>query len=196
METLSEQMTSLTDSEIMKRIANYDSRALETLYNRYSPILYTLIKKIVGDVQLSEEILIDVFVIIWRKINYYDLKNGDVYSWIITVARNKAIDTVRRSKHLIPVEYDDNYENFYIVPRLSPQIDDLDLKTAMSIKENIEKALNKLTDAQKYVLFLGYYEGLTQTEIAQHLRIPSQTVKSKIKFALSNLRDNLLKGGE
>ncbi len=193
---MSEQLTSLTDAEIMKRIANYDSRALETLYNRYSPILYTVIKKIVGDAQLSEEVLIDVFVIVWRKINYYDLKNGDAYSWLINVARNKAVDTVRRSKNIIPDAYDDNYENFYIVPRLSPQIDDLDLKTAISIKDNIEKALNKLTDAQKYVLFLGYYEGLTQSEIAQHLRIPPQTVKSKVKIALSNLKDNLLKGGE
>ncbi|MCK9210847.1 MAG: sigma-70 family RNA polymerase sigma factor [Ignavibacteriaceae bacterium] len=193
---MSEQLTSLTDAEIMKRIANYDSRALETLYNRYSPILYTVIKKIVGDAQVSEEVLIDVFVIVWRKINYYDLKNGDAYSWLINVARNKAVDTVRRSKNIIPDAYDDNYENFYIVPRLSPQIDDLDLKTAISIKDNIEKALNKLTDAQKYVLFLGYYEGLTQSEIAQHLRIPPQTVKSKVKIALSNLKDNLLKGGE
>lgn len=180
----------------MKRIANYDSRALETLYNRYSPILYTVIKKIVGDGQVSEEVLIDVFVIVWRKINYYDLKNGDAYSWLISVARNKAIDTVRRSKNLIPDAYDDDYENFYIVPRLSPQIDDLDLKTAINIKDNIEKALNKLTDAQKHILFLGYYEGLTQSEIAQHLRIPPQTVKSKVKIALSNLKDNLLKEGE
>jgi len=193
---LSEQLSSLTDAEIMKRIANYDSRALETLYNRYSPILYTVIKKIVGDVQVSEEVLIDVFVIIWRKINYYNTKNGDAYTWLISVARNKAIDTVRRSKSLIPDEYDEDYENFYIVPRLSPQIDDLDLKTATSIKDNIEKALNKLTDAQKYVLFLGLYEGLTQAEIAQHLRIPAQTVKSKLKIALANLKDNLLKGGE
>lgn len=193
---MSEQLTSLTDAEIMKRIANYDSRALETLYNRYSPILYTVIKKIVGDEQVSEEVLIDVFVIVWRKINYYDLKNGDAYSWLISVARNKAIDTVRRSKNLIPDAYDDDYENFYIVPRLSPQIDDLDLKTAINIKDNIEKALNKLTDAQKHILFLGYYEGLTQSEIAQHLRIPPQTVKSKVKIALSNLKDNLLKEGE
>lgn len=193
---MSEQLTSLTDAEIMKLIANYDSRALETLYNRYSPILYTVIKKIVGDEQVSEEVLIDVFVIVWRKINYYDLKNGDAYSWLISVARNKAIDTVRRSKNLIPDAYDDDYENFYIVPRLSPQIDDLDLKTAINIKDNIEKALNKLTDAQKHILFLGYYEGLTQSEIAQHLRIPPQTVKSKVKIALSNLKDNLLKEGE
>ena len=193
---MSEQLTSLTDADIMKRIANYDSRALETLYNRYSPILYTVIKKIVGDLQVAEETLIEVFVIIWRKINYYDTKNGDAYTWLISVARNKAIDTVRRSKNLVPDVYDDDYENFYIVPRLSPQIDDLDLKTAISIKDNIEKALNKLTDAQKYVLFLGFYEGQTQNEIAQHLRIPAQTVKSKMKIALSNLKENLLKGGD
>ena len=66
----------------------------------------------------------------------------------------------------------------------------------MSIKGNIEEALHKLTDAQQYVIYLAYYEGLSQSEIATRLKIPIQTVKSKVKLSLGNLKDNLLKGGE
>lgn len=185
-----------TDAELMHRVANSDSRALESLYNRYASILYTLIKKIVGDVNTAEETLIDVFVIIWRKIGYYDIKTGNAYCWLITLARNKAIDVARRQRHdiLAQTPYTDEYENNYVIPRLSNIIDDLDLSTAMNIKDNIEEALRKLTDAQQYVLYLAYYEGYTQTEIALKLKIPLPTVRSKIMIAMNNLRENLLKG--
>ncbi|HPI36467.1 MAG TPA: sigma-70 family RNA polymerase sigma factor [Ignavibacteriaceae bacterium] len=191
-------LSSLTDIEVLQRVANYDSRALETLYNRYSPLLYSLIKKIVEDPKEAETILIDVFVIVWQKINFFDFKTSNAYCWLVTLARNKAIDTARRKRNgesSYPV-YNDEYENNYILPHLSPQIDDLDLKTASSIRENIEDALHKLTDAQQYVLYLGYYEGLTISEISQRLKIPVQTVKSKIQVALESLKDNLLKGEE
>jgi RNA polymerase sigma-70 factor (ECF subfamily) len=121
-----------------------------------------------------------------------------VYCWLITLARNKAIDALRRKRNPagFPAEYNDEYEDFYIIPRLSPEIDELDLRTAVGIKQNIEDALHRLTDAQQYVIYLAFYEGLAQSEIAQKLKIPIQTVKSKVKIALSNLKDNLLKGGE
>lgn len=188
----------LTDAELMQKVAHYDSRALEALYNRYASILFTLIKKIVGDAALAEELLIDVFVIIWRKINHYNEKKGNAYCWLITLARNKAVDAVRRKRADASSveEYNDDYENYFIIPRLSAEIDDLDLRTAASIKANIEDALYKLTEAQRYVIYLAYYEGLTQNEVAQKLKIPPATVRSKIKIALGNFKENLLKGGE
>lgn len=186
-----------TDIELMQRVVAYDSKALEALYNRYSPILYTLIKKIVTDEAAAEEVLSDVFVIIWRKANRFDFSSGNVYTWIITLTRNKAVDYLKRSQKSGNIKiYNDAYENKFILPGLSPAIDQLDIKTAMHIKENVERALNKLTDAQQYVIYLGYYEGLTQKEIAERLNIPLPTVKSKIKIALSNLRDNLIKGDD
>jgi len=188
----------MSDADLMRKVKSSDSRALETLYNRYSPILFTLVKKITGDHEAAEEVLIDLFVIIWRKSHLYDERIGNAYCWLVTLARNKAVDVLRRKKDpsLNNEEYNDEYEDYFIVPRLSPEIDDLDLRTAMSIKGNIEEALHKLTDAQQYVLYLAYYEGLAQSEIAMKLKIPVQTVKSKVKLALSNLKDNLLKGGE
>ncbi len=182
----------------MKKVKSSDSRALETLYNRYSPIIFTLVKKIIGDQAIAEETVIDIFVIIWQKSYLYDDHINNAYCWLVTLARNKAIDVMRRKKNegFVSEDYTDEFEDEFIVPKLSPEIDELDLRTALSIKDNIEDALHRLTDAQQYVVFLAYYEGMTQNEIALKLKIPVQTVKSKIKIALTNLKDNLLKGGE
>ncbi len=186
-----------TDIELMQRVASSDSKALEALYNRYSSLLFTIIKKIVNDEKIAEDVLCDVFVIIWQKINLFNFSAANVYTWLITLSRNKAVDALKRSKgEEVMDEYSEEYENRYIIPNLSPQIDPLDIKAALNLKENVERALKKLTDAQQYVLYLAYYEGLTQSEIALRLHIPLPTVKSKIKLALSNLRDNLIKGEE
>jgi len=183
-----------SDIEIMQKVSVYDSKALEILYNRYSPLLYTLVKKIVNDASLAEDVLTDIFEIIWRKIHLFDIHSGNVYSWLVTLSRNKAVDTLRRSQNREVPEYSKDYEDNFIIPKLSRIIDPLDLKTTNSIKDSVETAINKLTDAQKYVLYLAYYEGYTQKEIAEKLNIPFATVKSKIKIASTSLRDYLLKG--
>ncbi len=179
----------------MKRVAAYDSKALEILYNRYSPLLYTLIKKIAVNKELAEDILTEVFEIIWKRIELFDIYSGNVYTWLVMLARNKAVDTIRRNnKELKMPEYNNDYEENYIVPKLSKEIDTMDLETTLKIKDSFASALNKLTDAQQYVIYLAYYEGLTQKEIAEKLNIPYPTVKSKIKIASANLREYLLKG--
>ena len=182
----------LTDIELLKRVSNSDSKALEILYNRYSPLLYTIIKKIVGDEETAQKALAEVFVIVWRKIDRFDCGTGNPYTWLVTLTRNKAVDIVRRRRaNSNSLEYTDEYENEVIIPTISNNADTLDLKAALSKRTNFEEALNKLTDAQQYVIYLAFYEGHTEKEIAAKLNIPVQTVKSKVKIALMNLRDNL-----
>jgi RNA polymerase sigma-70 factor (ECF subfamily) len=178
---------SLTDAEIMLKVAGYDSKALEQLYDRYAPILYTLIKKIITDKDTAEEILSEVFVIVWRQIDQFDFKSNNVYTWLITLTRNKAIDALNRNSGKLMPEYNDDYEREIIIPKLSPEIQALELSDVLSKKEKIEKALGSLTDAQKYVLELSYYGGMDQGEIAAKLNIPAVTVKSKLQFAFGNL---------
>jgi len=177
----------ITDAEIMLKVAGYDSKALEQLYDRYSPILYTLIKKIVTEKESAEEILSDVFVIVWKQIDQFDFKTNNVYTWLVTLARNKAIDVLNRKFGKLIPDYDDDYEKEHIVPKLSPEIQALELKEVMNKKEKLEKALNGLTDAQKYVLDLSYYGGMDLTEIAGKMNIPAGTVKSKLQVAFGNL---------
>jgi len=186
---------SFSDIQIMSKVVEYDSKALEELYDRYSPILYSLIKKIVEDKTKAEEVLVDVFVIVWESKDSSNISTDNVYTWLITLARNKAVDRKRRDENSEGMpEYNDNYKDRFIIPKLSKSIDPLDLNKALSVKDNFEEALNKLTDAQKFVLYLAYYEGKSHSEIAKQLNIPVATVKSKIKLSLSNLKQNLVSG--
>lgn len=188
--------STLSDLELFQKISSGDSRALEVLYDRYSPILYSLIKKIVGKDSIAEEILTDVFSIVWKKVEYFNFANGSVYTWLITLSRNKAVDYVRRNRtvNLLDEPYGDEYENNFIIPHLSAGgSEQLSLEKAYEKRAEIESALAKLTDAQKYVIHLAFYEGFTQKLIAEKLNIPVQTIKSKLQIALNNLKENLTK---
>lgn len=185
------ETNSLKDAEIMLKIAGYESKALEQLYDRYAPFLYTLIKKIVTDKETAEEILSDVFVIVWRQIDQFDFKTNNIYTWLVTLARNKAIDVIhRRGDKKLP-DYSDDYEMEHIIPKLSSEVETLELDEVLNSKGKMEKALNSLTEAQKYVLELCYYGGMDQEEIANKLKIPTVTVKSKLQVAIGNLKQKL-----
>ena len=184
-----------SDIELMQEIANFESRALEELYDRYSQLLYTIIKKIAPNKTAADQILTDVFVIIWRKAGKQESKIDNVFSWLVTLARNKAIDSLRRGRSAATTlqAYNDEYEDYFILPTFPPDMDNLDFNTAFSLKPKIEKALSKLTDTQKYVLHLAYYEGYTIDEIADKLNVPIETVRNKVMTALMSLRDHLVK---
>lgn len=182
-----------TDLDLLKNVAKYDSRALEVLYDRYAPLLFTLIKKISPDESKANSTLIEVFQIIWKKAGNYNLDSDNVYSWLITLARNKAVDVLRRSRStsasLDP--YTEEYEDFFIVPTISNEAQDMNIDKAMTKEKEIEKALSKLTDAQKYVIHLAYYEGYTLNEISDKLNIPVETIRNKILVAMQSLNDNM-----
>ena len=181
------EINSLTDAEIMLKIAGYDSKALEQLYDRYTPLLFTLIRKIISDKEAAEEVLSEVFAIIWRQIDNYDFKTSNVYTWMVTLARNKAIDVRNRTAGKVTEEYNEEYEKEKILPKLSPEIEPMELAEVLLLKEKIEGAIKSLTDAQRYVMELSYYEGLDESVIAEKLKIPSSTVKSKLQVAIGNL---------
>lgn len=185
--------TKLTDRELIERVINKDSKALEILYDRYSPILFTLVNKIVTDKSNAENILADIFVIIWQKSNLNNFNAQNLYTWLILLTRNKSIDSVKRERGEIIDEYTDDYENQVVLPKISPEISSLELDEAFDKRGTIYSAVNQLTEAQQYVLSLVYYEGLSEKEIAKKLNIPVPTVKSKLRVALNSIRENLAK---
>ena len=184
----------MSDIELVREISKFESRALEELYDRYSSLLYTIIKKIAPDEPTADQILIELFVIVWRKTANLEASTQNVFSWLVSLARNKAVDSLRRSRGMSETSqlYTDEYEDYYILPSFSPEMDNLDFNTAFSLKPKIEKSLSKLTDTQKYVLHLAYYEGFTIDEIADKLNVPLETVRNKIMTALFSLRDHLV----
>lgn len=182
-----------TDLDILRRITKYDSRALEEIYDRYSALLFTLISKIVKDDKVAEEILVEVFSIVWKRAHSFDFENGSAYTWLITLTRNRAVDYLRRNEtENYPDVYNEEFEKYFIVPHLAKDIDNLDLDIVLDIKPKMQNAMDSLTDAQKYVINLAFYEGRNLNEIAAELNIPVETVRSKVMTALHSLRDNLL----
>lgn len=177
----------LTDAEIMLKIAGYDSSALELLYDRYSPKLYALIKRIIPNQELAEEVLSEVFVIVLKQIDQFDFKSSDVYTWLVTLTRNKAIDAMKRGQGKEKRKYTEEYEKEEILPKLSPEIKPIKLSDVVDMREKIQSAFNSLTEAQKLVIELSYYEGLDENIIAERLKIPVSSVKSKLRLANTSL---------
>ncbi len=184
----------LSDIQLMELVKKRDKSALIELYRRYSELLFALANKITGNDELSSAILEKVFLITWNKIDFYFKGAQNPYAWFVTLTRNSAVDSARRNRGLLSEtsEYTEEYENRFIIPRLKEPMDPLELKVAEKIKPKFKDSLDRLTDAQKYVLHLAYYDGYTINEIAEKLRIPVQTVRNKVKTAIYNLRDNLL----
>jgi RNA polymerase sigma-70 factor, ECF subfamily len=182
------------DSELLLKVAGYDMEALESLYDRYSPALYSFIKKMVSEKELAESILVDVFKILWSRIDDFDFRTNNVFTWMFTLARNKSLDTLKRKKvncDLPP--YNDEYEKLHIVPDLSQEIEALEMFEVMKLKNDIKEGFDKLTEAQRFVLNLVYFEGMSETEIAEQLHIPAPTVRSKLQVAMNNLYEKLIK---
>ena len=177
----------LTDAEIMLKIAGYDSKALELLYDRYAPQLYALIKRIIPNQELAEEVLSEVFVIILKQIDQFDFKSNDVYTWLITLTRNKAVDAMKRGQGKEKRKYTYEYEKEEILPKLSPEIKAIEFSNVIDMRNKIQEAFNSLTDAQKLVIDLAYYEGVDENIIAERLKIPVSSVKSKLRLANASL---------
>lgn len=183
----------LSDIELFIKIEKYDPHALEEVYQRYAPTLFPLIVRIANDPQAAEDILIDVFISLWRKIDLFDFERGNTYTWLVTLARNKSVRFLRQKQtegSEIIIDEDD-YESFFVLPDLDTKVESLDIVTALKRKTVVEEAVNKLTEAQKYVLFLSYYDGFTLNDIAEKLNIPLSTIRSKITMSLHNLMDHL-----
>lgn len=177
----------VTDAEIMLKIAGYDSSALELLYDRYAPMLYALIKKIIPNKELADKVLSEVFVITLKQIDQFDFKSSDVYTWLVTLTRNKAIDSMRRQQGKEKRVYTEEFEKDEIIPKLSPEIKAMEFADVTRVRNNVQAAINSLTDAQKSLLDLSYYEGLDESIIAERLKIPVSSVKSKLRLVNASL---------
>jgi RNA polymerase sigma factor (sigma-70 family) len=179
----------VSEMELMQRIFESDSKAVEVLYDKYASLIYTFVKKILKDKDAAEKTVGDIFRILQKKINYFDFETKNTYAWIITLAKNMAAYDLRKKKSYSDGEKE-GHEVENDIPHISHLSEPYDLEKALGYKDKIEEALNGLTDAQQYVIYLAFYEGLKQHEIADKLKIPLQTVKSKIKISLIKLNEN------
>ena len=171
------------DLPCMDRLRAGDMKALEELYDRHSPLLYSLVLRIVGRVSDAEEVLQDTWLQVWRKAEGYDPARGAVGAWLLTLARSRAIDRLRglgsrRRAEQATASDPPRPADEASVPVVQRQL-----------HGRVVEALAALTPQQRDVLELAYFGGLSQSEIAARLDAPLGTVKSWTRQGLTRLRE-------
>jgi RNA polymerase sigma-70 factor, ECF subfamily len=175
------------DDRLVEALAGRDERALEALYNRYGDYVYSVCLRMVGDVQLAEDLSQEVFLRLWRRPDLYDMSRGRFLTWLLSVARNRAIDERRSRGRRFRFESPPS-ETSEEMLAAAPTSEERDVAVVSEERVVVQKALATLPPEQRLAIQLAYFGGYTQQEIAQGLHQPLGTVKTRIRLGLQKLR--------
>jgi len=173
------------DSELVRRLKNREPHAMADLYDRYGRVAYSLICRVVRDAAAAEDLVQETFLRVWNRVQSFDPERGALGPWILTVARNRAIDYLRSVDGRMSAASLDVSDN----PALVSTFDDASL--TLDRARRLKTAFEKLNSNQRTVIELAYFEGLSQTEMAERMNQPLGTVKTWVRSALKALREEL-----
>ncbi len=174
-----EAVTKYSETELVLLLKQRQQSAFSYLYDNYSGALHAVILNIILDTELASDVLQDVFVKIWRQINSYDDTKGRLYTWMLNIARNASIDTIR-SKN-----FQNNKQNRELTENVYESAGSTQL---MTDKIGLRKLVHQLKEEHKVLIELSYFQGFTQDEISKMLNLPLGTVKTRLRTALIQLR--------
>lgn len=175
-------MTDLNDTELVTRVARGDEQAFLTLYDRYAARVQALTLHILGDNMLAEEATQDTFLKLWSRARLYLSERGSLLLWLLTIARRTALDRLRlEGRRPMLSNSNDPDHLWHIIP-------DLDTLPEESRWRSLHFAVQSLSPEHRQVIELAYYQGLSQSEIAEVLGWPLGTVKTRVRTAMEVLR--------
>ena len=177
-------MKKYSEEELIYRLKNRDQLAFSYLYDNYSGALYSIILQILQESESANDVLQEVFINIWRKIESYDPAKGRLFTWMLNIARNASIDTLRSKGYQNTRKNQELPDTVNITA--SSQITQLNVDNI-----GLKKTLEKLKPEHRILIELAYFKGYTHEEIAQMEDIPLGTVKTRIRNALLQLREFL-----
>jgi RNA polymerase sigma-70 factor (ECF subfamily) len=181
-----------TDDQLVMRVAEGDSAALEQLYDRYVRQCFGLALRILGDARIAEEVVQEVFLKLWTQPGKYSSQKGQFVSWLLSLVHHRSIDELRRRSRT-EVTLEDPQMGSMLDTRADPDPGPGDQVWIVEQQRNVREALTGIPEEQRRVLELAYYGGLSQSEIAAKLNQPLGTVKTRMRSGLRHLRD-LLEG--
>jgi RNA polymerase sigma factor (sigma-70 family) len=174
---------SLSEDELVLALRNREKIAIEALYDMYSSSLYGVISRIVIDTATAEDLLQETFVKIWNSFSAYSSEKGRLFTWMVNIARNLAIDKLR-SKDFKNNSKNQELENN--VTFIDEQRNTVYKPELLGLKDMV----GKLKPDQKVILELVYFKGFTHVEAADELGIPLGTIKTRLRMAIIELRKN------
>jgi len=178
-----------TDASLMERVLQRDSRALETLYDRYARPVYSLALRISQQPSSAEEIVQDVFLQLWQNAKRYQAARGPLEPWLFTVARNRALDFLRLKREKQRRREDS--VDFDLPPSAVVRPDPEGAMDQSRRAAKVRTLMNSLPEAQRRAIELAFFQGMTHSEISAATGQPLGTVKSWIRGGLLRLRESL-----
>jgi RNA polymerase sigma factor (sigma-70 family) len=184
----SRELAHLSDESLLSLVASSDENALAELYDRFGRVAYGLALRILRDDALAQDAVQDAFLAVWRSADRFLAERAKASTWILTLVHRRAVDLVRREdrRRADPLES---------APEPTAQTTAEDEATLGFQRRVVQEALRRLPPEQREALELGYYGGLTQTELAERLGQPLGTIKSRMFTGLNRLRDLLAQAG-
>jgi RNA polymerase sigma-70 factor (ECF subfamily) len=187
------------DAELVTAVTRGDTAALSVLYDRHASVVYRAAFRRLGDRQLAEEVVQDVWLTLWDRAGMFDQRQGTLPGWLCTIARNRATDRMRalaRRPGTLPLSAvfatDDDVDRVLATGSLlasgGASADPELVVDELAMRETMTTALAALPVDERTVLEMGYYGELSQSEIAERLAIPLGTVKTRTRRALLRLR--------
>ena len=176
------------EAELMRQVAVGEIGGLEALYDRYHAMAYALALRITTETGLAEDVVQDSFLGVWRNAGRYAEAKGSVRGWLLAIVRHRAIDAMRRRRAGVALgeESEEALPAALTLPDIWPEV------AGRLDAEQVREALTVLPPAQREVIELAYFDGLTQREIADRTGAPLGTVKSRMRLGLVALRRELL----
>jgi len=177
------------DESLVQRMAAGDEKALGALYDRWSPVVHGVVSRLLRQPDDVEDVVEEAFWQAWRQAARFDSTRGAVQTWLLTIARSRALDRVRslRRRREDPLEGDDGESVVQQVAEGDPGLD----AEASERRRIVVAALSGLPAEQREALELGYFGGLSQSEIAERTGQPLGTVKTRMRLAMQKLRGQL-----
>ncbi len=167
------------ESELVLLLKQRQQSAFSYLYDNYSGALLSVIVGVVSDTELANDVLQEVYIKIWRQIESYDASKGRLFTWMLNVARNASIDTVRSK----------GFQNSQQNRELTEAVYDAGGTTQIQTDQmGLRKVVHQLKEEYKVLVELAYFQGYTQDEISKMLNIPLGTIKTRLRTALTQLR--------
>ena len=168
------------DKDILRLLQERDQRAITLLYEYYSPALYNIILQLVRTEAIAEEVMQDAFLKIWEKVEQYDPKKGRLFTWMVRICRNMAIDTLRSSQFKKGNKTDSIPDSVYDDEALTQSPAETD--------PGLRKVVSKMDEQSRKIIDLLFFQDYTQSEASEFLGIPLGTIKSRSRKAIQELR--------
>jgi RNA polymerase sigma-70 factor (ECF subfamily) len=174
-------------ADLISRVAQGDQHTFGAFYDGTSRLVYGLALRILGNPSAAEEVTIDVYVQVWRQAAHYNQRRGSPATWLLTLARSRAIDRLRSMA--TKQQREEPLEAAAAVP--APTVDPELVSAASEQRRQVQAALATLTPEQRQVIELAYFCGLSHSEIATKLGAPLGTIKTRIRLAMMKLHELL-----